>query len=156
MLNFAQAISQEQISTARELFLEYAASLKIDLCFQGFDKELKELPGEYAPPHGRLFLFSYDSQLAGCGALRKQDEGIGEMKRLYLKPAFRGKGLGRAMTMHLINEARALGYKSVRLDTLPMMREAISLYRSLGFREIEPYRPNPIVGALYMELELTP
>ncbi len=155
MLTFIQATSQEQISIARELFLEYAASLNIDLCFQGFDQELKELPGEYAPPLGRLFLFSYDSQLAGCGALRKCDEGIGEMKRLYLKPAFRGKGLGRAMTTHIINEARSIGYKSLRLDTLPMMREAIPLYRSLGFREIEPYRVNPIDGALYMELDLT-
>ncbi|MBI3580380.1 MAG: GNAT family N-acetyltransferase, partial [Ignavibacteriales bacterium] len=153
MLNFVQAASQEQISTARELFLEYADSLKIDLCFQGFDKELKELPGEYAPPHGRLFLFYYDNQLAGCAALRKQDDGIGEMKRLYLKPAFRGKGIGRAIATHIIAEARSIGYAHLRLDTLPMMKEAIPLYRSLGFQEIKPYRVNPIVGALYMELQ---
>lgn len=155
MLNFTQATSQEQISIARELFLEYADSLKIDLCFQGFDKELKGLPGEYAPPQGRLFLFYYDNQLAGCAALRKQDDGIGEMKRLYLKPTFRGKGIGRAIANHIISEARSVGYKRLRLDTLPMMKEAIPLYRSLGFQEIKPYRVNPIVGALYMELQLT-
>lgn len=155
MLNFVQATSQEHISATRELFLEYADSLKIDLCFQGFDKELKGLPGEYAPPQGRLFLFYYDNQLAGCAALRKQDNSIGEMKRLYLKPAFRGKGIGRAIANHIISEARSIGYERLRLDTLPMMKEAIPLYRSLGFQEIKPYRVNPIVGALYMELQLT-
>jgi len=125
------------------------------LCFQNFDKELAELPGDYAPPDGRMLLATYEGQLAGCVALRKLDGAICEMKRLYLRPKFRGKGLGRVLAETVINQARQIGYKRMRLDTVePMMKDAVAMYRRLGFKEIAPYRPNAISGTLYMELEL--
>jgi putative acetyltransferase len=166
-LSFTQAESPAQIAQARELFLEYAQSLGFSLCFQNFDKELAELPGDYAPPDGRLLLAEYESQLAGCVALHKLGSGIGpeissgagsevcEMKRLYLRPQFRGKGLGRALADRIIAEARQIGYRHMRLDTVePVMKDAVAMYRRLGFKEIAPYRANPIAGALYMELRL--
>ena len=147
--------SGEQIATVRELFLEYAQSLGFSLCFQGFDKELAELPGDYAPPEGCLFLADFGGEAAGCVALHKIDDDVCEMKRLYVRPQFRGKGLGKALAEHIIHKAREIGYKKLRLDTVePVMRAAVAMYRQLGFREIAPYRPNPIEGALYMELEL--
>ena len=149
------ASTPAQIEQARELFLEYAKSLDFSLCFQDFDKELAELPGDYAPPEGRLLLAEYEGQLVGCVALHKLEPGICEMKRLYLRPTVRGKGLGRALAEHLIAEARQIGYKRMRLDTVePSMKDAVGMYRKLGFREIVPYRRNPIAGALYMELVL--
>ena len=151
-----RARSTDDIKHARELFKEYAAWLEIDLCFQNFDRELAELPGDYAPPEGRLLLAFDNEQLAGCVALRKIGDGICEMKRLFLRPVFRGKGLGRSLTDAIIREARVIGYKRLRLDTLPpKMNDAIALYRSLGFKEIEPYYPNPVPGARFMELDLT-
>ena len=150
-----QAESPAQIAQARELFLEYAQSLGFSLCFQGFDKELAELPGDYAPPDGRLLLAEYDGKLAACVALHKLESGICEMKRLYLRPRFRGKGLGRALAERIISDARQIGYHRMRLDTVePIMKDAVAMYRKLGFKEIAPYRPNPIAGAMYMELEL--
>jgi len=150
-----QASSPAQIAQARELFLEYAASLGFSLCFQNFDAELAGLPGDYAPPEGRLLLAEFESQSAGCGALHKLDTGICEMKRLYLRPQFRGKGIGRAIAERLIAEARQIGYKWMRLDTVgPVMKDAVAMYRKLGFKEIAPYRENPMAGTLYMELEL--
>ena len=155
LLTLAQAGSLAQIAQARELFLEYAQSLGFSLCFQSFDKELAELPGEYAPPDGRLLLAEYDGKLAACVALHKLGSGICEMKRLYLRPQFRGKGLGRALAERIIAEARQIGYHRMRLDTVePVMKDAVAMYRKLGFSEIAPYRPNPIAGAIYMELEL--
>ena len=154
-LTFTQASSPAPIAQARELFLEYASSLGFSLCFQSFDQELAGLPGDYAPPEGRLLLAEYEGQLAGCGALHKLEPAICEMKRLYLRPPFRGKGMGRAFAEHLIAEARQIGYRRMRLDTVePVMKDAVAMYRTLGFREIPPYRKNPIAGALYMELDL--
>jgi putative acetyltransferase len=154
-LMFVQAETPAQIAQAGELFLEYAKSLGFSLCFQSFDAELAGLPGDYAPPNGRLLLAQYEDQLAGCVALHKLEKGICEMKRLYLRPRFRGKGLGRALAERIIAEARQIGYQSVRLDTVePVMKDAVAMYRRLGFRGIDPYRANPIAGALYMELEL--
>lgn len=154
-VSFAQAESPAQIAQARELFLEYAQSLGFSLCFQNFDKELASLPGDYTPPDGRLLLAHYEGQLAGCGALHKLEEGICEMKRLYLRPQFRGKGLGRALADRIIAEARQIGYRRMRLDTVePVMKDAVAMYRRIGFREIAPYCSNPIAGALYMELLL--
>jgi putative acetyltransferase len=150
-----QAESHAQIAQARELFLEYAESLGFSLCFQNFDQELAGLPGDYAPPDGRLLLAEYDGQLAGCVALHKLEPDTCEMKRLYLRAKFRGKGLGRALAETIIAEARAIGYRRMRLDTVePVMKDAVAMYRRLGFNEIPPYRANPIEGALYMELQL--
>jgi ribosomal protein S18 acetylase RimI-like enzyme len=154
LIKVYQANTKELIESARELFLKYASSLNFDLCFQGFDKELESLPGEYSPPDGRLMLAEIRTGIAGCIALRKLDTGICEMKRLYVKHEYRNYGLGRTLTEVLISEAKFIGYKKMRLDTIPIMKEAIKLYRSLGFIEIEPYRYNPIEGALYMELDL--
>jgi putative acetyltransferase len=154
-LDAAQAESPEQIAAIRELFVEYAQSLGFSLCFQSFDQELAGLPGDYAPPEGRLLLATSAEQPAGCVALHKTDHEICEMKRLYVRPQFRGKGLGKALAERVIVEAREIGYKKLRLDTVePVMRAAVLMYRQLGFSKIAPYRPNPIEGALYMELQL--
>ena len=154
-LSFFQAESPAQVARARELFIEYAQSLGFSLCFQNFDQELAGLPGEYAPPQGRLILAEYEGHLAGCVALHKLESGVCEMKRLYLRPEFRGKGLGRAMAERIIVEARQIGYRRMRLDTVePVMRDAVAVYRKLGFKEIAPFCANPIAGAMYLELEL--
>ena len=154
-LVFSPAESPRQIAQARELFLEYEKSLGFSLCFQGFDEELAGLPGHYAPPDGRLLLAEYEGQLAGCAALHKLGPGICEMKRLYLRPQFRGQGLGRALADRILSEARQIEYERIRLDTVePVMKDAVAMYRRLGFKEIAAYRLNPVPGALYMELEL--
>lgn len=154
-LSIFQAESSSQIAQARELFLEYAESLGFSLCFQNFDQELANLPADYAPPTGRLFLAEYEGQLAGCVALHKLDDTTCEMKRLYLRPQVRGKRLGRVLVDFIISEARHLGYKRMRLDTVePVMKDAVAMYRKIGFREIAPYCANPMAGALYMELSL--
>jgi putative acetyltransferase len=155
-LRMTQASSPAQIAQVRELFLEYAKSLGFSLCFQSFDQELAGLPGDYSPPDGRLLIAEYQGEVAGCVALHKLEPGICEMKRLYLRPAFRGKGLGRRLTETILNEARSIGYQRLRLDTVErVMRDAVELYRALGFREIAPYRANPMEGTLYMELVLS-
>jgi ribosomal protein S18 acetylase RimI-like enzyme len=154
-LDFAQAKSPAEIAQARELFLEYAQSLGFSLCFQNFDQELASLPGHYAPPEGRLLLATYEDELAGCVALHQLEPGICEMKRLYLRPQFRGKGLGRILADTIIAEARQIGYHQMRLDTVgPVMKDAVAMYRKIGFQEIAPYCANPMAGALYMELDL--
>jgi len=155
-MTITQAESSKQIDQARALFQEYAAWLEIDLCFQNFDKELAGLPGDYARPEGRLLLAQQDNQVAGCIALRKTGDGICEMKRLFVRPAFRGRGLGRNLIEAIIQEARQIGYKRMRLDTLPpKMNEVIALYCSIGFKEIEAYYTNPVPGAKFMELSLS-
>ena len=149
------AESPVQISQARELFLEYAKSLGFSLCFQNFDQELADLPGQYVPPEGRLLLAECDGQLAGCIALHKLSDGICEMKRLYLRPQFRGRGLGRVLVDRIMGEARQIGYERMRLDTVePVMKDAVAMYRKIGFRETAPYCTNPMPGTLYMELLL--
>jgi putative acetyltransferase len=154
-LTFSQAESLAQIAQARELFVEYAKSLGFSLCFQNFDAELAALPGDYAPPDGRLLLAKYEGQLVGCVALHKLGDDICEMKRLYLRPKFRGKGLGRALGEEIIAEAREIGYRTMRLDTVePVMKDAVAMYRQFGFKEVPPYCANPIAGAMYMELKL--
>ncbi len=154
-MRLTSAETGEQVEEARTLFKEYEAATGVDLCFQNFAQELAALPGDYSPPTGRLILAYDNEEAAGCVALRKVDDAVCEMKRLYVRPAFRGTGLGRTLAERIIGEARGIGYERMRLDTLPMMRSAIALYRSLGFEEIDPYRFNPVEGTLYMELKLS-
>jgi GNAT superfamily N-acetyltransferase len=143
------------IERVRELFLEYAASLNFPLCFQSFEEELATLPGKYSPPAGTLLLALCGGAIAGCGALRSLEESVCEMKRLYVRPEFRGQSIGRLLAERLIHEARQTGYSLMRLDTIPaQMREANQLYRSLGFYETSAYYNNPQPGAVYMELRL--
>lgn len=153
-MEFFQAESVVHVEEARRLFREYEASIGVDLCFQNFQSELDGLPGDYAPPSGRLVLAREGEETAGCVALRKIDDGVCEMKRLYVRPQFRGTGLGRRLAERLISESRLIGYERMRLDTLPSMGEAQALYRKLGFVETKPYRFNPVEGTLYMELIL--
>jgi ribosomal protein S18 acetylase RimI-like enzyme len=154
VLRIVEATAGDPLAAAHELFLEYAASLDFDLCFQDFDRELTELPGAYAPPDGRLLVALDGEAAAGCVAVRRIGEGMCEMKRLYVRPAFRGRGLGRRLAEASIAAARAAGHACMRLDTVPSMTVAIALYRALGFREIPAYRENPVPGALFFELAL--
>ena len=141
----------EDLAEVRALFGEYAASLGFSLCFQGFDEELATLPGRYAPPTGALLL----ERGAGCVALRRIGDGICEMKRLYVRPTSQRSGLGRRLIRTAIDEARVLGYRAMRLDTIPSMTAAIRLYEAFGFRDIAPYTENPIPDARYLELALS-
>jgi GNAT superfamily N-acetyltransferase len=141
----------DDIATIRELFTEYGRSLGIDLSFQGFESELASLPGAYAPPEGALIIARQDAGACGCVALRKIDLRTCEMKRLYVRPGSRGEGVGAELVKRIIETARGLGYAAMRLDTLPSMKSAVSLYRSFGFTEIPAYIYNPIPGALFME-----
>jgi GNAT superfamily N-acetyltransferase len=149
-----QAISPQDLALARELFLEYADWLKVDLCFQGFERELAALPGDYAPPQGRLLLAFHHERAVGCAALRRIDATTAEVKRLYVRPEARGKRVGRQLVGQLIAAARECGYRRLVLDTLPQMPEAQTLYRSFGFVEIPGYYHNPLPGVIFMELPL--
>ena len=148
----------EELAVLREIFLEYARGLEVDLCFQDFDKELASLPGDYAPPRGALLMAMVDGKLAGCCALRPLDAAdypnAAEMKRLYVRPAFRTLGLGRELAEAMLAIARQGGYSSVLLDTLDDMEAARALYEDLGFKEIPPYYHNPIPGAHYLKAQL--
>jgi ribosomal protein S18 acetylase RimI-like enzyme len=154
MLTIVDAMAVDDGLIARRLFEEYAASLGVDLCFQGFSEELAGLPGNYAPPGGRLLLALQNGEPAGCVALRPLEPAVCEMKRLYVRPAFRAHGIGRILIDRVVQEARQAGYRQMRLDTLPSMSAAQALYRRLGFQEIPPYRNNPIAGAVFLELQL--
>ncbi len=153
------ASTADDLASAAMLFREYAASLAVDLCFQDFDAELAGLPGEYTPPAGQLLLAYVDGRLAGCGAIRILADAdyanACEMKRVFVRPAFRGCGLGRALAQRLLDEGRRAGYSAMLLDTLDDMEAARELYSSLGYEEIPPYYFNPIPGAHYLKADLT-
>ena len=144
----------EQIERIRKLFREYADGTGACECFEGFGEEIAGLPGPYSSPNGQLLLAELDGCSAGCVALRKLDDGISEMKRMYVRPAFRGRHLGRQLAEAIITEARRLGYRAMRLDTLPSMMAARALYQSLGFRAIPRYNDNPGPGVIHLELKL--
>ncbi len=156
MPSILEATTPPHLLHACALFQEYAESLGFSLCFQGFEQELESLPGEYAAPWGRLYVAYLDGEPVGCAALHRLEDGIGEMKRLYVRPAARGTGLGRRLSEQIIADARIIGYRALRLDTIAdLMPKAVALYRAQGFVEIPPYRYNPVAGAYYMELDLT-
>ena len=158
-IELRRAESAAELALAATIFREYAASLDVDLCFQNFEAEVASLPGEYAAPAGQLLLAYVDGELAGCAALRALSDAdyanACEMKRLYVRPAFRRFGLGRALAQALLDEARGVGYSAMLLDTLDEMESARELYASLGFEEIPPYYFNPIAGAHYLKADLT-
>jgi GNAT superfamily N-acetyltransferase len=156
MIDILHATTPAHIAVARELFLEYQHWLGLDLCFQNFSAELAALPGDYAPPSGRLLLALHDARPAGCVALRRIDGVTCEMKRLFVRPEFQSLKIGRALAEEIIAEARDIGYEHIRLDTLPVMTRAHALYAALGFHEIPSYRHNPVPGAIYMELSINP
>ena len=153
-MQICQATTAEQIATIRDLFQEYAAWLRIDLCFQGFAEELANLPGAYAPPRGRLLLASTGDEPAGCVALRPAGEASCEMKRLFVRPAHQGRSLGRRLAEQVIAEAKAIGYLTMMLDTLPSMAHAIRLYEALGFVRRGAYYDTPLRETVFMELQL--
>ena len=154
MPTLVEASSTRELDLVRSLFVEYQRAIAIDLSFQMFEDELRALPGAYAPPRGRLLVAFEGVEAAGCGALRPLAPEIGELKRMWVRPPFRGRGIGRLVAEALVAAARAEGYRVLRLDTLGSMREARSLYRSLGFREIPAYYENPLPDTIYMELAL--
>jgi len=154
MLQIVPVETDQQLELVKTFFAEYADSLDFDLDFQDFEEELATLPGDYRPPRGRLLLAEYEDEVAGCVALRDLGDRICEMKRLYVRPQFRGRGIGRALAEAVIEKAKKSSFAHMRLDTAPSMAAARALYASLGFREIGPYRYNPIEGAVFMELTL--
>ena len=149
------AETDDDLAQVRALFSEYASSIGVDLSFQDFDREFENLPGEYAPPSGCILLARMGSEPVGCVALRRISEEICEMKRLYVNSSFRRKSIGRKLSESVIAEARSRGYRIMKLDTLPSMRDALRLYESLGFAKTTPYRYNPIKGTVFMQLDLT-
>jgi putative acetyltransferase len=152
-MKIVQAATETELETARVLFREYAAALNVDLCFQGFTAELAGLPGPYSPPRGRLLIAWSGSEAAGCVALRPMGKaGVCELKRLFVREGFRGKGLGRKMTEAIIAEAKGIGFVSMRLDTLPSLQAATKLYESLGFVRRSAYYDTPLSETIFMEL----
>ena len=156
MPEFVTASTEEDYRQARVLLREYEAAIGVDLCFQGFEEELVNLEAMYGPPGGRFLVLRHAERTAGCVALRDLGAGICEMKRLYVRADFRGSGLGRKCAEEIVRIAREMGYSAMRLDTLPSMRAAVALYRSMGFREIPQYTENPLPCPLFLELGLIP
>lgn len=154
MNEIIEANTDDLVSQAKKLFQEYSESLGFDLSFQNFDQELEDFTSQYSPPVGRLYLARYGNQFIGCVGLRYFEKDICKIKRLYVRPSFRGQQTGRDLVAAAIKAANCIGYKYIRLDTLPSMKSANELYKSLGFKQIEPYRHNPIEGAIYMEMNL--
>ena len=154
MLHIAEASNSEEIAVVRALFLEYQSLLGVDLSFQDFEAEVRDLPGSYAPPRGRLLLATHEEEPVGCVALHEAGWPRGEMKRLFVRPEARGLGAGRALVAAVLAEASAIGFAEIVLDTLPSMAEAQRLYEHFGFRDIPPYRPNPIQGTRYLSKSL--
>lgn len=148
------ATTDDDLDATRALFKEYAASLDFELCFQDFEAELDALPGPYAAPEGAILLAEADGETIGCVAVKPLDDDICEMKRLYVRPASRSKGVGRTLAEAIVERARELGYQRMRLDTVASMHAARAVYRSLGFRETEPYYDNPLPDVVYMERDL--
>jgi len=153
-IRIIRAQSPDEIDEVRRLFREYERFLDVDLCFQSFEEELAGLPGKYGPPDGVLLMAMDGRQSAGCVALRKVEDRVCEMKRLYLRPQYRGRGLGRLLAERILSEATALGYSVMRLDTLDKLKAAMGLYEAMGFRRREPYYGNPLPGVVYWELDL--
>ena len=153
-IHIKQVEGTSDLSAVRILFREYADSLAFDLLFQDFEKELESLPGRYAVPEGCLLVAENQDGIVGCVAVRKIEGGVCEMKRLFIRPEYRGTGIGRKLAMEIIRTAIRLGYSRMRLDTTPSMNAATSLYRSLGFYDTAPYCYNPVPGAVYLELDL--
>ncbi|HTX18507.1 MAG TPA: GNAT family N-acetyltransferase [Bacteroidota bacterium] len=154
MVDIIRASTPEEYETAGKLFFEYANSINVSICFENLDKEVADLPGAYAEPSGRLLLAYSDNQLAGCCALKRVDDRACEMKRLFVRSEFRGKGIGKRLARALAEEAKKIGYADIRLDTLPSMTEAIALYRSIGFVPTTPFRQIPVEQALFMQASL--
>lgn len=154
MMEILLAGSPDEYATGKQLFLEYAQSLDFNLCFQGFEQELADIEAQYGAPAGCLLLVQNGDTAIGCAGVRRWQEGIAELKRMYLRPAARGSGMGKHLLDHAIEQARRLGYQSIRLDTLPTMEAAIALYRNAGFEEIPAYRENPFEATLYLEKQL--
>ena len=154
MIKIYPVFTDNDYQVFRELISEYQVIMGLDLSFQNLEKELSDLPHIYGPPQGRALLAGIESEIAGCVAVRHFAEGISEMKRLYVRPKFRNQGLGRSLSLSIIEAARDLGYQAMRLDTLASMEEAVALYTALGFKRIPPYRPNPLEKPIYMELKL--
>jgi putative acetyltransferase len=152
-MTIIEADSIEHIDMARELFLEYEKEINVDLCFQGFSEELQNLPGKYAPPDGALLFAMEQTNVMGCVALRKLSASVAEMKRLYVRPAYRHLGTGRQLAETIIERARKLGYRRMVLDTLNTMQSAQALYQSLGFVPIQAYYENPLPGVIYFARE---
>ncbi len=153
-MNVVRAGSPEELALARALFEEYASWLGIDLSFQGFAAELAGLPGPYAPPRGRLLLALIEGRAAGCVALRPLEAEVCELKRLFVRPDYRGRGVGKLLTEKILQEAQGIGYRSMRLDTLPSMQNAIRLYEALGFKRRAGYYSTPLADTVFMELKL--
>lgn len=154
MLHIVHAAEPWRIEQVRTLILEYTRALGIDLGFQGFEREMADFPGTYSPPGGRLLLALNGPEAAGCVGIRGLAPDTCEMKRLYIRPTYRGQGLGRRLVEAALEQARAMGYSAMYLDTLPAMDEAIRLYQTFGFQRTEPYYTNPIPGALFFKLRL--